>query len=473
MSSLRDVVGPFLRGVWVVAKREAWANTKSVRLVAITAILALAILASAFGLSGLTGGGPTIAEQNLLWVHPAFPTGNATDRAAVVFVSDSFGNPRGGVPAVLGQIDPLSGQRTELNRTTTDAAGGAVFPGLTQRYYAVWIEVGRVPIVGAVEFPPATFNLSVEWKRSDLARAGYDGDVFFHATDGLGRRIGGAVLTVNGTEVARTDANGFVHARLIPGRYLVNVTHGADRAEFDVVVRESPSVVPVLAGPNSLLAFLALGIMGLMAPIFAIAMSYDSIAKERFTGSMDLLLIRPVSRAGIAVGKFLGTWTAVAIPTVVVALGGAAAVASTSGRGADAGFVGAFLLGSLFLIAVYILLMQIFSTLARTPGSAILAGFLVWIVFEILWSVVFLVLSAALGIQGGTEAYFVAQSVTNLTNPGGVYGIVIGSALPADVTFGQGSAFGLPPWAGAVAGVVWIAVLLPVAVWAFVKRAPR
>jgi ABC-2 type transport system permease protein len=337
----------------------------------------------------------------------------------------------------------------------------------------VWLEVGATTIPGAVDFPPAPFNLSVDWQQTDLARAGYRGDLFFHATDGRGDRIAGAALLVNGTEVARTDANGFVHTRLAPGHYLVNVTRGADRQEFDVTVLPGTAIIPALSGPNSLLAFLALAVMGLLLPIFAIAMSYDSIAKERFTGSMDLLLIRPVSRAGIAVGKFLGTWTAVAIPTVVVALGGVAAVEYTSGRGADAGFVAAFLLGSLFLIAAYVLIMQILSTLMRTPGTAVLAALIAWFTFEFLWSVVFLLVTAGFGIGGGTEAYFIAQSVTNLTNPGGVYSILIGAALPADVTFGQGSAYGLPPWAGAVAGIVWIAILLPLAVWTFVKRAPR
>ena len=474
MTTWRERLEPFARGVWVVARREAWTNTKSVRLLAITVILALAVLASAFGLAGLTAGGPTVYDENLLWVHPAHPSGNLTDRAAVVFVSDSFGHPRTGVPVVIGQYDPVGQVYLEENRTTTDATGGAVFPSLPETYYSVWLEVGTVKIIGAVAFPPAAFNWSVGIHQTDFAKAGTPGDLFFHATDPLGARIEGAALLVNGTEVGRTDANGFVHERLDPGLYTLNVTRGADTVEFGVSVPPSTgSLIPALSGPNSLLAFLALGIMGLLAPIFAIAMSYDSIAKERFTGSMDLLLIRPVSRAGVALGKFLGTWVAVAIPTVVVALGGVAAVSLTSGRGADAGFVAAFLLDSLFLVAAYILIMQIFSTLMKTPGSAILAGFLVWFVFEILWSVIFLLATVAFGIPTGSEAYFVSQSASQLTNPGGVFAIVIGSALPADVTFGQGTSYGLPPWAGTLAAVVWIAFLLPIAVWTFVRKAPR
>jgi ABC-type transport system involved in multi-copper enzyme maturation permease subunit len=155
-----------------------------------------------------------------------------------------------------------------------------------------------------------------------------------------------------------------------------------------------------------------------------------------------------------------------------VLLGAVAGVAATSGKWPDAMFTLAFVVGTLGLIAIYVLLMQVFSTLAKSAGTAILSGFVVWIVFNIVWNLVLIAVEAALNIEGGTPAAFTLSAITTLFNPNGVYQLTVTTFVPASALglFGTTGGGSLPDWTGPVTMLVWIIVLLILAVAVFRKR---
>jgi len=249
----------------------------------------------------------------------------------------------------------------------------------------------------------------------------------------------------------------------------LNVTYGGDTETFPIVVRQPQTVLPFQLGPDFVLYFVATVLMGLFAPIVAIALSYDAMSKERAQGSLELLLVRPASRTGLAVGKFLGTFLSVGLPILGVAIGALAGVAAVTGKWPDLRFDATFLLATLGLIALYVLLMQIFSTLAKGAGTAILYAILVWLVFNVLWNFVYLAVSAALRIEGGTPEAFTLSSLMLLFNPTGVFQLTLAAALPPSLA-GFGSSYQLPDWTGPAAFVVWLVVLLVLAVLAFQKK---
>ena len=276
-------------------------------------------------------------------------------------------------------------------------------------------------------------------------------------------------VAVNGTVAKATDANGFAWVRLDPGTWRLTLTALGDTWIQNVFVAEPLFELPIFSGPDSVLYFLAFGLMGLFAPIVAIAVSYDALAKERLHGSLEILLSKPASRTGLAVGKFLGTFASVTVPMVGVLLGSLVGIAFAYGGWPDAAFGTAFVLGTLALIATYVLIMQLFSTFVRSPGSAILSAIVVWLVFNVLWSLVYTVVSAVLGVQGGTPEAFTLSAITALFNPSGVYQLTLLAFAPASLGLG-GAGGELPGWSGPVAFALWIAVLLAIAVVLFKRK---
>jgi ABC-type Na+ efflux pump permease subunit len=54
--------------------------------------------------------------------------------------------------------------------------------------------------------------------------------------------------------------------------------------------------------------------------------------KERLPGSLEILLVRPTSRTGLAVGKFLGTSLSAGLPVASVSFGAIARIAAVTGK---------------------------------------------------------------------------------------------------------------------------------------------
>ena len=64
------------------------------------------------------------------------------------------------------------------------------------------------------------------------------------------------------------------------------------------------SELMIKQGPVFILSSIA-GMIGFIGPITALALSFDTIVKEKNQNSIGLLLCRPVGKRSIAFGKFL------------------------------------------------------------------------------------------------------------------------------------------------------------------------
>jgi ABC-type transport system involved in multi-copper enzyme maturation permease subunit len=459
------------RGSLIVASRDLRANAHGLKVWMICGLTLLAVLGAAFGIGGLTSQGPSLASQYVLWSSAYFPANNSSV-GIIVWTSDYLGNPRVGETIYLWNSSQPS---VEKARITTNATGWGRFPGLATGIWRMNYTVGASNRTAGITLPDTrpTKNLSVMPNYFDIIGDGARRDVSIHAMWADGTPAIGAQVTANGTSIGTTDQNGFFHHRFKDGTWAVTVAYRGELETLTIPVETNPSfILPYLQGPNALLLFLGVALMGLFAPIIAIAMSYDAVAKERMQGSLELLLARPASRTGIAVGKFLGSFLSVGLPMLGVLLGAVAGVAATSGKWPDAMFTLAFVVGTLGLIAIYVLLMQVFSTLAKSAGTAILSGFVVWIVFNIVWNLVLIAVEAALNIEGGTPAAFTLSAITTLFNPNGVYQLTVTTFVPASALglFGTTGGGSLPDWTGPVTMLVWIIVLLILAVAVFRKR---
>ncbi len=220
-------------------------------------------------------------------------------------------------------------------------------------------------------------------------------------------------------------------------------------------------------GPDVTL-YLISGFMAFIGPIFAIVITFDAISKEKVQGTLDLLLSRPVSRTGVLIGKFLGAFGAVAFPLTLVNVAAIAVLGSTSGESPTGGFAAAFLAYSLVLVAMYVLIQLVFSSLAKTSGTAVLFGVLVWLLFGILYSVVTAMISFAIPDAAARHEF---GRYSALGSPSTIYSSLISLAYPGDLGrfFGGGTTLGAEVL-GAVT-VAWFVGLFALALWTFHKKA--
>lgn len=224
---------------------------------------------------------------------------------------------------------------------------------------------------------------------------------------------------------------------------------------------------PVPLGPD-LAVFFIISFINLIVPIFAIVVAFDAVSKERVQGTMDLLLSRPVTKTGVLLGKFFGAFGVVAFPVTLVLLAGLGILSAKAGSAPSGAFAATFIGMTLLLIAYYVLLQLIFSSLAKTSGTAVLFGVLVWLLFTLLYGVITLVLGFALFPSQASRNEFNRWST--LGNPGAIAANLMYVAAPASIqAFLQDS---ILDSAVAVAGAaVWFVVLLVVALWVFERKA--
>ena len=462
------------KGALVVARRDLLANMKSVKVVVLSALMLMIMVGAAFGISGLSPTGPSPTNEYVMWPFAAYGADNTSIAGAAVRVTNYAGVAKAGVPVSVGEpfnpADPGATFRIRATNTT-DAAGWTAFSGLGPGLWPVQLKVGQYTFGNSVFIglarPNDTFVLLQT--QFDVIGDGALRDIGLEAALPDGRPLGSLGVSIDGTVRGTTDGWGFFGIRLDVGIYFLNVTYAGQTETRFIVVHEPTALLPFQLGPDFVLFFVAYSLMGIFAPIVAIALSYDALSKERAQGSLELLLVRPASRSGLAVGKFLGTFLSVGLPVLGVAVGALVGIAGVTGKWPDAVFDIAFLLGTLGLIAMYVLIMQVFSTVAKSSGTAILSAILVWLVFNLLWNLVYVIVSAVLNIEGGTQAAFNLSTVMLLFNPTGVFQLTLAAYLPSSLA-GAGGSYQIPDWSGPVAMLVWIAALLALAVLAFKKK---
>ncbi len=465
----------WFRGSLIVASRDLRANARGLKVWIMCGLALLLVVGAALGIGGLTAGGPPISAQYVLWAAPSVQP-NATTGGVVAWVSDYAGVPHSGETVVLGNRSLVSGAPfVEHARAVTNASGWTSFSGLGSGAWITYVKVGLLNAtrVADLRVPPAS-NWTVQVQRFDLIGDGAARDVGVLATWKDGTPVSGAQVSLNGTTVlGTTNADGFFHARLEDGSWAITVTGRGQTYVYPVKIATSPlAILPLFRGPDALLLFLGVSLMGILYPIIAIAMSYDAVAKERLQGSLELLLARPATRSGIAIGKFLGSFLSVGLPMLGVLVGAIIGIAAAEGQWPDASFAAAFVIGTLGLIAIYVLIMQIFSTLARSAGTTILAAICVWLVFSFLWSLVLLAVQTGLHIETATPGYYTLATLSDLFNPNQLYTLTVTTFMPASLLglFGVTGGGSIPDWTGPVAMAVWIVVLLLIAVAVFRKR---
>jgi Cu-processing system permease protein len=463
-------------GVFVITKREFIANIKSFRSIVMVFILALIMVGAAMGFAALTTSEDANEEMHFM-VVAMDPDGQANDLVVFLYETRSFEPVEGKaiflaeeveeIPEYSGRSDP-NGHWVAVNLTAgyhllifeiqDDSGGNGPF-GESSSFSSTYI---YVPHNNTVPYP----QLGVDSWQSDIRDVGGLKDVAVHVVDLEGRPVKGAEVAV-GDLTNTTNAQGVAtFLKVRKGEYIITATSGTlggmDVVNVTHTEIETDPFAFALGGPDDVLRLVAAIAIGLIGPIYAIVLCFDSVFRERISGSIDYLLCRPMGRRAVLLGKFTGILSALMVPIIAVALLGVGVISWRSGTSPNGELVLGFLIYTVFLVSIFVTLQMIFSTVAKTTGTAILSGIGVWIFFFMLFDLILFLVSYLMDLSGDAQQIFFNRA--SFLNPISIYSLAIGQ-LGTDESIA-----GVPDWAPGVALVIVAVVLLIAAMEIFTRR---
>ncbi len=471
-----------LAGAARIGWMEFRSHLKSPRLIILAVLLALLVFGVSYGMTQPISGGNT--NYATLSVYPAIRNESGVDHYLVVgWVADQRGVPQTDVAvSVFFQNysnPPTDPRGTYIATVHTNSSGFALYDIGTREpvnasYAMEYADHGFSAVTFSRLGTNATFIVGFTGTSSYYGPYGGQTTFALQAMRLDGYPASGASVYLDGNWTGSLDSNGFYSMPVPEGSHLVNVSYRGYQETYPVSASPMGGAV-YENGADAVLLNLVGSFMGLILPIMAIAVSFDAIARERAQGSLELLLARRVRREGILAGKFVGAFAAIAVPLVAVLLGGIAVVTALSGRAPTGTFAVAVFGASLFLVAVYVLLMLLFSSLARSVGTAVVFGVVLWLFFTLIFS---FITSFILLTSGGyyfSPGFYSTLLTAYLFDPNLVYQLILGAAIP---TTGAGSPFGFVNPTGymsvgtiLLAAALWIAVPLVLTILVFRRKA--
>lgn len=468
-------------GVARIGWMEFWSHLRSPRLIILVILFALLVFGASYGLS--QGPSTGFSNSNYIYAHPAIR--NESDGAhylIIAWVADIRGTPAGGISISVynGTFDPYGGgTRILLANLTTNATGwiwtdlGTAFPG-NATFFLQDNSVRSPAFPGYIFFDPGlankTFTLGAVGTSSTSGPTGSETIFYTQVLTVQGYPATLADVYVNGSLVGHPNSNGYLSALLGAGMQIVNVSyHGYEES---YTVWGNSNYGPVYENGADVVLLAITTFFGLLLPIAAIAISFDAVARERAQGSLEILLAQRVRREGILVGKFLGAFASVGIPVTAVLLAGVGILALVSGKTPTGSFVAVVVASSLFLVAVYVLLMLLFSTLAKSVGTAVVFGVVLWLFFSLFFSFITTFILLSTGGSYFDPATYGTLVTLQLFDPNTVFSMLVGLAIP-----GSGGYSGMVP-TGYIssttvvgAAIAWVVVLFALCLFVFRKKA--
>ena len=200
-----------------------------------------------------------------------------------------------------------------------------------------------------------------------------------------------------------------------------------------------------------------------VVPLIGLALAYDTVAGERESGSLRLLLGLPNSRAAAVFGKFVGR-TGVITVAIAVGYGVAGLIALVTYDAFDTRVFVIYTLLTVFYGAVYVGLATGFSAAMRSKHRAFVGAGGLYVLFLIGWDLLLLVLQYAVYgseiPEAGLPDWF---KFVGMLNPSTAFLHAAQAAIPeySEITFyPEGSAVYVQDWVGFVILCFWGAVPL-------------
>jgi len=478
-----------LQGMYTIMKREFLANLKNFRMVVLIIIFILTVLGGAYLSSGLISSTDIQTQPNILiWSILTDADAELYLNDGLIYITDENGNPLSGA-----EVKIKDGENNVLFLENTNSRGIVIWHNISSELFIfsrgvqLTVTYQQEKVVTSPQFPiiPTPQNQYVLAQLIDIDNDNIQDDVVILVIDPLGMPVEDAVLLVETKEEkygfnGTTNANGIFSKTSLKGPestgfrgFGPNRGGGSERLDYKVFVNpnqtgssetktefsvyeddESRSQMLTLENPDEVIEFIAGSFIVLTGPIIAIALTFDSVAKERIQNSLDFLLCRPIGRRSIILGKFFGILIAIALPTTLVNIIAIIVISGLTGEPANFTLAAGFILLTVFFIAIFISLQQIFSTLAKTTGTAIMSGISIWLLFGMFWGLISLGINVVIGNSYLSDEWIILSNRIDLFNPGGSYGHIMSQLADTEI-------MGVDPWMPILSIAIWfIAVFI-------------
>jgi ABC-type transport system involved in multi-copper enzyme maturation permease subunit len=471
-------------GIYVIAKREFYANLMSIRTGIMVAILALMMIGGAIGFTQPSGDQQR-DEGYLYHLVAADPDGRLDDLVVYVYFADTYEPiPGRGVNIAIENLTfPQLGGKTGPDGTfmakdltpafhilqvdLKNDGGGGFTTGMGVTYTQDLLpNYVFVPHNVTLPFP----MLSVVVQEDDTSGNDRLDDVVAQVLSPDGSPLEGATVAVGGTS-GTTNVNGVAFVEGV-GKGEHNVTASAQGGlvgAAKVSVSDKTTQVNPFSGadqgPDQVLFIIAILAMGMFGPIYAIVLCFDSVFREKLSGSIDYLLTRPMGRRAVILGKFTGILAALMLPIAIVSLVGVAAISWKSGQSPSGGVLVGYLFYTTVLIAVFALIQMVFSTVAKTTGTAVLSGVGIWLVFAMLFNIIIYVVAILRDMDFNSQEFTDFATRASMWNPISLYGSAMGVLVDIDI------GAGLPNWSAGAILLVTLVVMLVLTTELFRRKA--
>jgi len=156
-------------------------------------------------------------------------------------------------------------------------------------------------------------------------------------------------------------------------------------------IRNNPRAgfMAIFSGARFGFAFTSL--MVFFGPIIGLALGFDTINKERTSGTLSVLLSQPIYRDSVINGKFLGGTAALsllAVSTIGIMCGVATPLLGFGPALEDVSRIVLFTLLTVLYLAFWLALGLLYSTVSKKPSTSILMSVATWLFFSIVITIV-------------------------------------------------------------------------------------
>lgn len=203
-----------------------------------------------------------------------------------------------------------------------------------------------------------------------------------------------------------------------------------------------------LNGASGVLTGIAFGVSPVVLPFLPMLAASRGLARDRGRGIYQLSLAKPVPPWGPALGKFVGLYAALAIPTVAISGGVVFAISAVAGAFPSGGLLGTFVGANVILVGLYLLLTLCIGAFLPQELIGPLA-LLVWVGFNALRQTGFYITARLVTILGADQAATFQSAWTDLGTFTGLYQGLLAPAVPGELGFVVGTFDVVPvvPWA--------------------------
>ena len=205
-------------------------------------------------------------------------------------------------------------------------------------------------------------------------------------------------------------------------------------------------------------------------PLVALGIAFRSVAGERQSGSLKMLLSLPNSRLDVVVGKFLGRTAVVAVAIVIGFVSMLVAVAATFDGDIQPEVILTFMLAALLLAIVFVSIAVSVSAFSESTFAAAIGGFSFFILFQFAWrGLIFLLRYVVNGFETPNAVAETPEWVEVLTVVNPMTGwrqstswLLRRVSDQQEASQEAADAFYLEPWFGFVVLALWIVLPLVV-----------